>query len=75
MKTKEEKERLVLALQISKQDKSVQLWINELKKIKDAVSIGAFNSKDDSEAFKNIGVIKGLDIAINLDEFVNNGGK
>ena len=72
---------MVSRLKLSK-SKSQELifWLDELKKIKDAIGSSACYSKTEMEAFINIGIIKGLDIAINLDEFfkkqnkeVNNG--
>jgi hypothetical protein len=47
----------------------LNFWLDELRKIKDAVSSSACYSKTEMEAFINIGIMKGLDIAINLDEF------
>ena len=67
-RSKEEIERIVLDIQMLKQNDAVKKYLKYVADLKDAFSVGAFNSKTQEEAFKSIGVIKGLDIVINLDK-------
>mgnify|MGYP001767348091 CR=1 FL=1 len=64
---------IVTGLQQAKASKEVQLWFKHLADFKDAIASGAFTSKTSEEAFKNIGIIRGIDIAMQLDEMIGAG--
>ena len=67
-RTRDELSGLVNALKIAKENESVKLWLKQVKEFKDSVATGAVMSKTEGEAWKNIGILHGLEIAINLDE-------
>lgn len=64
---------IVTGLQMAKESKEVKLWFKHLQDFKDAIASGAFQSKTAEEAFKNIGIIRGIDIAMQLDEMLGAG--
>jgi hypothetical protein len=48
-------------------------YVKELRGIKDAIASGAHNAKDANDAFKTIGILHGIDIALNLSDYIQKG--
>lgn len=71
-RTKEETQNLVLSLQVLKENESVKSWLKIVKEIKEIISANSYLAKNGDEALKSVGMLRGLDIAINLDDFVSN---
>lgn len=73
MRTKDELQGIVIGLQQAMQSPAGQLILKEIKTFRDAVTDASFGSKTPEEAFKNLGVIRGLNIALTLDTILKNG--
>jgi hypothetical protein len=73
MRTKDELQGIVIGLQKAMQSPDGQLIMREIKTFRDAATDASFGSKTPDEAFKNLGVIRGLNIALTLDAILKQG--